>query len=152
MYCNDIQLKNTAERRAMYEKYKDKYKPDYFTKNKEKIMLLEDTQQKGKADKATLFVEGFNDALDGPAVGLAWHEGKLYYACCPNIWRIAGATGTDAKAGKMDVLCDGMGVRVGISGHDVHGTVIGPDGKLYWSIGDRGYSTTSKEGKVFSIH
>lgn len=149
MFYDDMQLQTPEERRAMYIKHKERFKPDYFTKNKEKIVLLEDTQHTGKADKTTLFAEAFNDALDGPAVGVAWHEGKLYYACVPNIWVLEGAKGSDAKATKMDVLFDGMGVRVGISGHDVHATVIGPDGRLYWSIGDRGYNVTSKEGRHF---
>ena len=149
MYYDDILCKTPADRRANYEKYKDKFKPDYFTANKEKIVLLEDTQNKGKADKVSVFAEAFNDALDGPGVGLAWHDGKLYYACVPKIWELTGANGT-GPVEKINTLFDGFGVRVSISGHDCHGTIVGPDGKLYWSLGDRGYNATGREGQHFA--
>ncbi len=146
MYFEDTLSQSPADRLALYTKYKDKFKPGYFTAGKEKILILEDTQGKGKADKTTVFAEGFNEPLDGPGVGIAWNDGKLYFACIPKIWELTGANGTGA-AEKINPLVDGFGVRAGISGHDLHGTIIGPDGKLYWSMGDRGYNLTTKEGQ-----
>jgi len=147
MLADDARSLTTADRLALYDKYKGKFAAEYFTKFKEKIFILEDSANKGKADKVTSFAEAFNEPLDGPGVGIAYHDGKIYYSCIPKIWELSIASGESAAATKIAPMFDGFGVRVGISGHDLHGLVVGPDGKLYWSLGDRGYSTVSREGK-----
>ena len=54
----------------------------------------------------------------------------------------------DGLAETRDVVYTGFGVRVALRGHDMHGLAIGLDGRLYWSIGDRGYHLELDDGRV----
>jgi len=148
LYFDDIKSTQVSDRTALYAKYKDRFAKDYFTKYAERVSVLEDTSGKGKCDKTTIFADGFNDPLDGPAAGISWRDGKIQLACIPNIWELPDANG-DLVADKKDILFTGFGVRVSISGHDLHGLIWGPDGKLYWSHGDRGFNVKSREGEQF---
>ncbi len=61
--------------------------------------------------------------------------------------RLVEDTNNDGKANKRVALTTGYGVRVAFRGHDMHGLKMRYDGRIYYSIGDRGYSVTTKEGK-----
>ena len=45
---------------------------------------------------------------------------------------------SEGKATTRTKLASGFGVHVAYGGHDMHGTKIGPDGRLYWTIADTG--------------
>lgn len=107
----------------------------------ERIRLLEDTKHTGVADKSTLYAEGFNTPLDGIASGVLARRGQVWFTNIPNLWKLTG----DHQAETRTVLSNGYGVRFNFTGHDLHGLTFGPDGKIYFSIGDRGAHAVSKE-------
>ena len=103
-------------------------------KETERIRLVEDRDGTGKADTSTLYAEGFNSEIDGIASGVLPHKGTVYFT---NIPSLTALTGTNKAESRKD-LSTGYGVRFNFTGHDMHGLIVGPDGKLYYSIGDRG--------------
>lgn len=144
----DITLQSTEERLAMYKRWAHKHPMNTYTDFAEEIFLLEDTDQDGKADSSKLFAGGFNDPLDGTGIGLITKDGDVWFTCIPHVWRLSDKDGDGVAESRVSIQ-DGFGVRVSISGHDLHGLAWGMDGKLYFSVGDRGYNLDTQEGKHF---
>jgi quinoprotein glucose dehydrogenase len=112
----------------------------------ERILRLTDTDGDGMMDRSQVFAEGFNTEVTGIAAGvLAW-RGDVYATIIPDLWRLRDTNGS-GKADRREALLTGFGVHIAYAGHDMHGLIWGPDGKLYWTIGDKGLNVLSKEGK-----
>ncbi|HXD89114.1 MAG TPA: PVC-type heme-binding CxxCH protein [Urbifossiella sp.] len=147
---DELQLRTTDDRLKMYEKWAGRLPGGmgYFTKKADQVRLLEDTKGSGKADKSSVFAGGFNEPLDGLAAGVLARDGNVYFACIPSLWKMRDTKGIGV-ADQLTKMLTGFGVNCAFYGHDLHGLIFGPDGKLYFSIGDRGFNVTSKEGKNF---
>ena len=52
--------------------------------------------------------------------------------------------------GPRTSLARGFGVRNGWYGHDLHGLAMGPEGRIYFTMGDRGFNLRTTEGRVLS--
>ncbi|MEW4528571.1 PVC-type heme-binding CxxCH protein [Maioricimonas sp. JC845] len=140
----DLSLTTVEERRKMFEDFLGEEVSKYAEEH-DRIRLLIDEDGDGTADKSTVFADGFNDVVDGTGAGvLAW-RGNVYYTCIPKLWKLHDSNG-DGVADVRESLHDGYGVRVAFRGHDMHGLILGPDGRLYFSIGDRGYNVMTQEG------
>ena len=117
-----------------------------FTKQSDKIRLIEDRDGDGRADFSSIYAEGFTNILDGLGAGVLARNGEVWYTDIPNLWHLKD-TNADGVADFRETLQSGYGVRVGFLGHDLHGLTFGPDGKLYFSIGDRG-SAVRQDGRM----
>ncbi len=143
---DDLSLQTVEERVAMFRKHLGEGANDY-TKEQDRLRLIEDKDGDGVADIATIFADGFNDIADGTGAGVLIHNGDVFYTCIPKLWKMRDSGG-DGKVDAKESLADGFGVRVAFRGHDMHGLQLGPDGRVYFSIGDRGYHVINKEGKL----
>ncbi|TLD69670.1 c-type cytochrome [Phragmitibacter flavus] len=119
-----------------------------LTVHTERIYQLRDTNGDGTADRITVFAEGFNTEVTGIAAGVLYHDGWVYATIAPDLWRLKDTDG-DGVADLREVVAHGFGLHIAYAGHDMHGPRLGPDGRIYWSIGDKGVNVTSKEGKKF---
>lgn len=141
---NDLRLETVEERLAMFRRYLGDEAAGYGIEH-DRIRLLSDSDADGTLDQATVFADGFNDILDGTGAGVLEVDGNVYYTCIPKLWMLQDTDG-DGKADVREALHHGYGVRVAFRGHDMHGLVRGPDGRIYFSIGDRGFNVITKEG------
>ena len=144
---DDLACRTVADRIALYKKHlKGKFAS--YARDTDRVRLVEDTTGAGRADKATVFADGFSRAEDGLGSGVLARAGNVYYTNIPDLWLLKDTKGT----GHADVkksLHTGYGVHVSFIGHDMHGLRMGPDGKLYFSIGDRGLHV-EKDGKTLA--
>jgi quinoprotein glucose dehydrogenase len=132
---DDLACRTVADREAMHRKFMGA-KYDSLTSS-ERIRLLEDRDGDGRVDHAVTFAENFATPATGLAAGILARKGEVWFACIPDLWLLKDTNG-DGVADERKVLHSGYGVRIAFIGHDLHGLRFGPDGKLYFTIGDRG--------------
>ncbi|QDU63631.1 Arylsulfatase precursor [Planctomycetes bacterium Pan216] len=106
------------------------------------IRVLEDTDDDGRFDKSTVFADRMTYPMGG-----VWHEGALYVASPPNIWRLEDTDG-DNVADRRDILVGKFGYTGNAA--SIHGCFKGPDGRLYWTDGYHGHEFKDDEGKITS--
>ena len=120
-----------------------------YAQHDDRVRRAVDTDGDGRVDSSTVLASGFNRIEDGTGAGVLARGSDVYYTCIPKLWKLIDQD-DDGIADERIVLSDGYGVRVAFRGHDLHGLLIGPDGRLYFSIGDRGYKVTKTDGQVLS--
>ncbi|KAF0169968.1 MAG: heme-binding protein, partial [Limisphaerales bacterium] len=144
----ELAAKSTDDMRALFARHKY----DGKTNVSERVTMIEDRTGSGLATHYSTFADGiFNSSVDGIGAGLLARRGNVWFANIPNLWLLRDNDGDGQTDGAKDLrksVFTGFGVRVGFLGHDLHGLIIGPDGKLYFSIGDRGANVKSLEGKT----
>ena len=114
----------------------------------ERIHLIADTKGDGLADSDKIFAEGLDHLIGGVAGGVLFHDGDIFTCPVPELVKFRDTDGDD-KADKKEVLVSGFGVHLAYAGHDMHGLIVGPDGRLYWSVGDKGVRVKTEDGRDY---
>ena len=138
----DIANRTTDDLLAMYKKHNF----GGYEEFSDQLRMVWDKDGDDVAESSSIFSGGYNRPQDGLAAGVLARHGKVYFSCIPSLYLLKD-TNDDQKADVKEVLSTGYGARAQFLGHDLHGLLMGPDGKLYFSIGDRGVNVTNMEGK-----
>lgn len=117
-----------------------------LTVEKENIYRLEDVNGDGVADKSQLVVDDFHDEVTDVAGGVLSEGDDLFVAVGPDLWRMKDKN-ADGIADEKTSISTGYGIHIGFGGHGMSGVEMGPDGKIYWQIGDIGFNGKGPDGK-----
>ncbi|MAH67067.1 MAG: hypothetical protein CMJ27_11905, partial [Phycisphaerae bacterium] len=148
---DDLQAVTVEDRVAYLEKWKDKRANgmDFYREKEDRVRRSIDADGDGVYDASTIFAGPFNDVADGIGAGVMTIGDEVWYTNIPHLWRLVDADG-DGVAEKQEAIQSGFGVRFALYGHDLHGLAGGPDGRIYWSIGDRGYHLETADGRILA--
>lgn len=117
-----------------------------LTVQKEKIWMLSDDDEDGIAEKAQLYVDDFNEEISDLSNGLTYHDGEIFMAVAPDLWRLKDLDG-DHIADTKESISHGWGVHIGFGAHGMSGVTVGPQGRIWWGIGDIGMNVVDKDGR-----
>lgn len=126
-----------------YRKHKNR-RPDG-----DRIIVLEDSNGDGKADKSHVFLQ--DKELVSP-LGIAVFDNKIVVSQPPNLLVYTDVDRNlkfDPKIDKKEILISGFNGRN--HDHSLHATISGPDGYWYLNQGNCGAKMKDKDGKEFLI-
>jgi quinoprotein glucose dehydrogenase len=113
---------------------------------KERVYRIADTDGDRIADESKIFYEGFNEEFNGVIAGVMPWKNDVWVTVYPDLWHFKDVD-QDGIADPQHSKIRGFGVHAAYDGHDIHGLTVGPEGKLYFSVGDNGFSVVTLEGK-----
>lgn len=96
----------------------------------DRIMVLEDANGDGKADKETVF---YQDPTVNTALGICVLGSRVIVSASPWVFVLTDTDG-DSKADTRELLLEDT--SRGDHDHAMHAFVFGPDGKLYFNFGN----------------
>jgi putative membrane-bound dehydrogenase-like protein len=118
-----------------------------FRELKERLHRIQDTDGDGLADLSEIMIEGFNeDPTWDVAGGLLYHEGDLYFGVPPGVYKLRDTNG-DGVIDSRVTIGEGYNIHPAFGGHGVSGVTLGPDGRLYWEVGDIGFNVVDGRGR-----
>ncbi|MDZ4848458.1 MAG: PVC-type heme-binding CxxCH protein [Pirellulaceae bacterium] len=108
----------------------------------DRILVLEDTDHDGRADKSTVFYQGTD--IDSPH-GVCVLGSDVIVSAGANVFVFSDTDG-DLKSDHKRLLFTGIdGVQ---HDHGIHSFTVGQDGKLYFNFGNEGKQIRTADGKT----
>lgn len=102
------------------------------TKPNDKVLILEDANDDGKADRCTVFADGLH-----LPIGIELGDGGVYLSQMPNFMFLKDTNGDD-RADTRELIMHGFDTAD--SHHAMHAYTWDPGGALYWNEGTFHYS------------
>lgn len=140
---NDMAFRSPADRQDFLVAQFEALQPELLTQHSEAVRVLEDRGGQGVANFSELFANGFNTPVDGTAAGVLARDGHVWFGNIPSLWQMS-ADPAAGPARSRTRIAHGFGVHIGVTGHDLHGLIRGPDGRIYLSFGDRGLDVSTE--------
>jgi len=106
------------------------------------IRQLVDEDGDGRFDSFHVFADKMTFPMGG-----VWHDGSLYVASPPHIWRLTDVD-DDGVADQREAIVSQFGYNGNAA--SVHGCFFGPEGRLYWTDGYHGHEFKDSGGNVTS--
>lgn len=114
----------------------------------DRVVILEDTDGDGVADKSTVFYQGKD--LNAP-LGIAVIGNAIYVSMSPTLIKFTDVDGDgvfNPAVDKKEVFLTGFSA----SNHDhtLHSVSAGPDGELYFNTGNEAFRVKGPDGRQFT--
>ncbi|MDJ1486257.1 HEAT repeat domain-containing protein [Cytophagaceae bacterium YF14B1] len=117
-----------------------------LTVEKDEIWRVEDKDGDGIAETATKVFVGPSEEVTDVGGGVLVREKDAFWCSGPDMWRLEDKNSDGVYETKQSIS-HGYAVHIGFGGHGMSGAIQGPDGKIYWQIGDIGANITDKSGQ-----
>ena len=137
-YPSGAKNPNEYSKTAVDEQFRPVVKTDTASP-RDRVIVLEDTDNNGIADKRTVFAEGLN-----LATGILCGHGGVYVGQAPNLFFFRDTNGDD-KADEYKTVLTGFGLE---DRHELLNSFTwGPDGQMYFTHGVFTHSKVRRPGE-----
>ncbi len=111
----------------------------------DEIWRVEDSNGDGMADVSTRVIRDFHEEITDVAGALLVRKDDIFVGIGPDMWRFEDLDEQGIPQKKTSIS-HGYAIHIGFGAHGMSGAIEGPDGKIYWGIGDIGANIVDQDG------